>query len=392
MEAGSGTRGAIDATKILHRGPLSPALMGRMRVLSALSGVLSLFVSQPISTIHPSSAVELVADFEVSRTLVGDWEPPAAVVVVYTDGWDDTLATILDKASSRVPVLMFLEKGMTAEAADDAVDAFDLAHAGRVVTTDVHVDSVWARDYAPLQVWEHGAGLVWLDAPYDDDRPLDDEVPASLAKWAKTEIEGTVFSIDGGAVASNGDRFCVATIEYFLENEIDWRDEHAINPLLSQIGCQSLVLVPALLQEETKHVDALMQFTAPDVLVVSSYDPDIDPEDAERTDLAAMAVKKAAKRLGRELTIIRVPAPAPRGRDYPSYVNFLRLSDIALVPSFTEVRFSKEMESFDALQRAMPGVELVAIPADEPVDFGGAVHCLTWGMLRAPQVESHRAR
>lgn len=364
-----------------------------MPLLSALTGGVSLFVSQPFSEVRPAAAVELVANLDVARTLVGDWEPPQAVVMVYTDGWHRTLAKMLDAVSARVPVWMLLEHGTSADSADHALRGFDLAHPGRVVATDVWVDSVWARDYGPLQVREQDAGLIWLDSPYDDERPLDDDVPSHLERWAATEIERIVYSLDGGAIASNGDRLCVSTIEYFLDNDIDWRDEDELDPLLSQIGCQTMVLVPALVGEETRHVDVFLQFVEPDVVVVSSYDRERDPDDAARTDAAAMAVQKAAQRLGKELTVVRVPAPSPRGRDYPTYVNFLRLSDVALVPSYAEGG-ALETAAFDALQDAMPGVELLAIPADEPVDFGGAVHCLTWGLQRDPEPEaakSHRA-
>lgn len=356
-----------------------------MRVLSALTGGVSLFVSQPLSEVRPAAAIELVADLEVARTLVGDWEPPQAVVMVYTDGWHRTLSSMLAAVSARVPVWMLLEDGTSAYSADLALQTFDLAHPARVVSTEVRVDSVWARDYAPLQVREQDAGLIWLDSPYDDERPLDDDVPSHLERWAATEIERMVYSIDGGAIASNGDRLCVSTLEYFLENDIDWRNQDELDPLLSQIGCQTMVLVPALVGEETRHVDVFLQFVEPDVVVISSYDRERDPDDAARTDVAAAAVLKAARRMGKELTVVRVPAPSPRGRDYPTYVNFLRLSDVALVPSYAEVGFALEMEAYDALQEAMPGVELLAIPADEPVDFGGAVHCLTWGLQRDPE-------
>lgn len=378
------------APSILSQGSNLP-----MRMLSAVTGGASLFVSQPLAEVHPVRPVELVAALPVARTMVGDWEPPHAVVMVYTDGWDDTLASMLEAISGRIPVLMLLEQGLSIERAADALDRFGLAQGGRIVTTELTVDSVWARDYAPLQVWEPDVGLIWLDAPYDSERPLDDDLPLHLTRWSPTPTEGLAHSIDGGAVASSGDRLCVSTVEYFLDNEIDWNDQDELDPLLLQLGCERMVLVPALIAEETKHIDVFMQFVEPEVVAIASYDPSSDPEDAERMDAAATAVREAADHMGKSLTVVRIPSPSPRGRDYPSYTNFLRLSDVALVPSYSNVRFSPEEDVYARLQAVMPGVELIAIPADVPVDYGGAVHCLTWGLQRAvapraPQVARRR--
>lgn len=355
-----------------------------MRVLSTLAGGLSLlFAKQPVETADGPPSYEVVAPKAPKRTLVGDWEPPQALLLVYSDGWPEALLPMLETVSARMPVVMLVEDGVSPEEAAAAVDGWDLPHRERILPTGLVVDSVWARDYAPLQTWDEKGRLVWLDAPYDDERPSDDGIPEYLAKRTRRTLEPILYSIDGGSVASSGDQLCVSTIEYFDRNEIDWRDEMETLPIMRQLGCATMVLVRALVDEETKHVDAFLQFVSPGVVVISSYDPRRFPEDAARTDAAAVAVASAAEKMGKSLEIVRVPAPSPEGRDYPSYVNFLQLGDVALVPSYGTAPRQLQEAAMRALAFAMPDVALVPIPSDAPVSYGGAVHCLTWGMLRS---------
>lgn len=331
----------------------------------------------------PQAPVELELPEASPRTLVGDWEPPQAVVVAFTDGWPKTTASLLASLSRHVPVLVLLEDGQRQALVDAVIAGLRLPHADRIVSTALRVDSTWTRDYAPLQVWDRERGLVWLDSPYDDLRPLDDAVPLHLGRWAGIPLEEMVHSIDGGAIASNGDGLCVSTLEYFDHADIDWQDPRETRPLMAQIGCLRLVLVHALVHEPTRHIDTFMQFVEPTVLVAAAYDPDRDPVDAVRVDEAVTAVRRAASAMGIRLRVVRVPAPSPRGRTYPTYTNFLRLADAVLVPSYAEVVApEEERAALDGLARAMPAIPLVPVPADVPNAFGGSIHCLTWGLLR----------
>jgi len=356
-------------------------------LLGLLSGLLPLYVTpkQPreyLESVHPK-AVHLKATRTPDRTLVGDWELPQAVVVVFTQDWPETLGRLVEVVSSQMPVFLLLENGQSIASAQSHLDRLKLSRLDRVFATSTVVDSVWARDYAPLQAWGRD-GLVWLDSQYTDNRPLDDAVPEQLARWTKTPLEPLPYTLDGGAVASNGEQFCVATLDYFAASGIDWHDSATTTALLAQIGCHSLVLTPALSEEETKHADAFLQFISPSVVAISSYDPATDPVDAARMDVAAQAVEAAASAASRPLRVVRVPALSPEGSEYPSYTNFLALGPVALVPSYGDTPRERERAAFDVLSQAMEGVELVAVPADSPSDYGGAVHCLTWGLLHRP--------
>jgi agmatine deiminase len=242
------------------------------------------------------------------------------------------------------------------------------------------VDSAWARDYGPLQVRTPDRGVIWLDAPYTESRPKDDVIPAKLAARLPARTESLGWAIDGGAIASNGEGLCVMTHEYAQGIDLAFGDDPTTIEVLDIVGCPHFVLVPALSQEETKHVDLFLQFIEPDVVVVGEFDRDEAPEDALRMDIAIDGLIRGANRGGLDLVIVRVPTPAPEGNIYRSYVNFFRTADLLLVPRYLEVPDLLERAAYDVLDEVMPGLDLVPIPSDDIVEYGGALHCTTLGL------------
>lgn len=316
------------------------------------------------------------------RTLVGDWESPSTVVLVYGDEWMDTYQALVEHLSGVVDVAVLVEEGQSREPVEAGLEALDPSRRAHVWMPDYEVDSSWPRDYAPLQVRAADGTLSWLDALYTTERPRDDELPAQLADWYGTAVEGLEQSIDGGAVASNGQGLCVVTDEYLELADIDASDEPLLQGIMMRLGCEALVEVPALAHEDTKHVDMIMQFLSPQLVVVARFDPVRAPEDAARADRAARALAGAAEAMGVPLQVERIDSPAPRAGQYPSYVNFLQIEGYALVPSYDSVDDSLERRALERLAQLMPQRTVVTVPADDVLPHGGSIHCLTWGMVR----------
>ncbi|MCA9650691.1 MAG: agmatine deiminase family protein [Myxococcales bacterium] len=316
------------------------------------------------------------------RTLVGDWESPSAVVLVYGDEWMDTYELLLDQLTEVVDVTVLVEEGQSLDVVEAGIDALDDAHRARVWTPGHEVDSSWPRDYGPLQTREADGAIAWLDALYSAERPKDDDLPIHLAEWYGAGVEPFEFSIDGGAVASNGAGLCVTTDEYLALADIDAEDEPLVQVMMDRLGCEGLVMVPALAYEDTKHVDLVMQFLSPELVVVARFDPERAPDDAVRANRAARALAAAAEAMGMPLRIERIDSPPPQARQYPSYLNFLQVEGYLLVPSYDMVDESIEQRAMKRLAELVPDRTVVPIPSDDVLPHGGAVHCLTWGMMR----------
>lgn len=311
------------------------------------------------------------------RRLRGDWEPADAYMVVYTDSWDDAFDVVVDALARRGLVFVLREEGQPGSAVRDRLTRLDEKVRETVWDTGIEVDSTWVRDYGPLLVRHPKKGVQWVDAPYTDTRQRDEDSMVALADLVGVTMTEFPYEFDGGALASNGDGLCVSTIEFFESADIDPEDGPTMRRFMRGSGCPQLVLVPALLHEETKHVDLFLQFVEPTVAVLASYDVALAPHDAARMDAVEEGLRKATKTFGIELEIVRVPSPAPDGIEYPSYVNFFRAADVVLVPAFASVSDRAEQAASRALMQAMPAVDFVWVPGEEILRLGGGIHCVT---------------
>jgi agmatine/peptidylarginine deiminase len=313
------------------------------------------------------------------RRLRGDWEPSDLLVFSFTGHWPQALADLIASSQADLQVRVLVDR----ETPDDIVlgwveehalmdDRFDL------VWTDI--DTPWIRDYGPIETVDPSGTPIWLDAEYDVSRPGDDGVPRALAGLFDVVLEPLNVDLDGGALVSNGEGLCISTFDYFVDHGIDAEEVEVRNPLMAALGCQSLVLVPALIDEETKHADMFAQFLSAHVVAVAEIDPLESEMDAERMDVAAHAISEAARTAGTELQVVRVPLPRLGPGEYRTYLNGLRLRGRFLAPSYEDVSKDVEAEAYLRLSRAMPHIQVVPIAADEMIRLAGALHCVSLGL------------
>ena len=325
----------------------------------------------------PEEPVTLRSNTPPLRRLRGDWEAPDVVMVAFTWSWPKSLPSLVRTVARSADVIMVVEKGSGRKAARQWVNRMGLGDSVELVS--FQVDTPWVRDYGPMQTQLADGSWHWLDGNYDG-RPLDDEAPGKLASHLGLDIERFEFPIDGGALVSNGLGLCVSTLDYFRENDIDYTHVENNERMLQQLGCRTMMLVPALLDEETKHADVMIQFLDPKLALVASVDPEESPEDAQRMDLVAARLKEEAARQGVELTIARIPTPITINGEYISYVNGLRLRDAFLVPQYNRRSLPTDRLALALIAEALPGVAIVPVPARQLVELGGVLHCAALGL------------
>jgi agmatine/peptidylarginine deiminase len=331
----------------------------------------------------PTAAVVFAQPRE-GRMLRGDFEVPNRVLVVYTGSWPDATEQIATQVlESGTPLSMLLEVDSSRSKLTRLLGRLSREHEGRVEVLDAVVDTPWVRDWGPLQL-RQGERSLWLDADYDDaERIADDDAPRWLAQRHDVALAELPFALDGGAFVSNGAGLCVLTFEYVEAQGISW-DDGDLGGLLDQLGCRATALVPTLVAEQTKHADMIAQFVAPTRLMLAQIVDGMGgrSEDAQRLDAAQLGIRTAARALGLELEVVRVPTPPSKRWQNPrSYINGLRLADRYLMPSYPELGEAWEAGARAAVQLAMGETPVVPIDTSEMIAIGGSIHCASLGLF-----------
>jgi agmatine/peptidylarginine deiminase len=75
-----------------------------------------------------------------------------------------------------------------------------------------------------------------------------------------------------------------------------------------------------------------------------------------------------------------VPVPYFGDGKYRTYVNGLALGTEFVAPSYADVPKEIESRAYRVLSTAMPGTNVVAVPADDMIALFGSVHCISLGL------------
>jgi agmatine/peptidylarginine deiminase len=321
--------------------------------------------------------------------LRGDYEVPDAVVVGLADSFPETLEPLVAAVAAHGPVYLVAQRGAGRRRVERWVARQPSRVRESIVVVEHRADSPWVRDYGPLQLRGADGSSAWLDGTYPE-RPIDDAFPDRLGRRLGVPVTSIPWSLDGGAVASNGEGLCVSTRAYFEAHGIPAAGAVLREQVLPAIGCRSLVLVDALPDDATHHVDLFVQFLARDVVAVARIDPLEDPEVAAVLDRAANSIVRAAAKAGTRVRLVRPAMGLELDGSYRSYLNGLRLGGAFLMPTYERTSTPAEQDARRVLEAALPGLDVVRIPAAEMIDLGGAIHCVTLGVFVAERGRTAR--
>ena len=310
----------------------------------------------------PGDVTALPGEFDsVSELLVG-W---------HADAWSylPVYATLVREASKRSRVVVLL-----AEQDEEDFVRFHLAAAGAdmgaVDLVYAPLDSVWIRDYGPLVVRTHSRRPRAIDLPYD--RSDDDRVPGVLAARSGWAVSNPPIQMDGGHLQSDGTGRCIASDDLiWLNGELGISEGEVRAALRDYLGCRQLYFVPAFVDEATGHLDLMLYVTAPGRVLVGRYRQWQDRENGRRLDETAKILETAG------FEVARIPMPGNQGRRiFRSYTNALAFNDVVFVPVYKRDR-RWERRALRAFRGAFPDRTIIPVEADEVMEMGGAIHCIT---------------
>lgn len=172
--------------------------------------------------------------------------------------------------------------------------------------------------------------------------------------------------MDGGTIEVYEDLGIVSTMVF---EDHDVPQEIILEEIKSKLGLSKLTVVPWDPEEPTGHVDGMARFIDRNTLLVS----DLGYERSSRKYLQPPLVDD-----GYEIIILPSYYVDDRTEGWNStgtYINYLKLSDLILMPSFGH---ELDEPAKRVIQNAFPNHEVVAIRSDDIARKGGVINCVTW--------------
>jgi agmatine deiminase len=350
---------------------------GAPRVEAPPQGSGTRGASRPVADVAPPDPVE--ARGEGAGEVLGmaaEYGPVEQVLL----GWSDdawlylpTYLGLIHGLAAHAPVLLvvdgFEQQFMVAhELARHGVQlgAVEFAHAP--------LDSMWMRDYGPLVVRLRDGTRRIVDAPYG--RVHDDAVPRMMATKLGWEHAALPIELDGGHLQIDGEGRCIVSEDVpYLNVERGQTEEQTLEALREHLGCRQVTLVPPLLLEETGHVDVFLYVTGPGRVLLGRYRPIDDGENHRRLETTARLLRQAG------FEVDRIPMPSNARRTvFRSYTNALATNQAVFVPTYRRDR-RFERAALNGFRRSFPGRAVIAVPADDVIELGGAIHCLAMTLM-----------
>lgn len=252
--------------------------------------------------------------------------------------------------------------------------------AGRVVLHTLPSGDIWLRDTGPLfaQTEDRVIALQFRFNGWGGKYVMPGDAMtsggiASAQNAARCEQD---FVLEGGAIDLDGAGRLLTTRECLLNPNRNpgWTHERAENALRGALSVHEIIwLGDGLVNDHTDgHVDNLARFIGPGRVLCQSPSGADDPN-ADRLAAIDADLRDAG------LDVVTVPSPGlivnEDGTPMPaSHMNFLISNGHVFLPVY-EDRYAPE--TIAGLKRALPGYEIIALPARNILSGGGAFHCMT---------------
>ena len=236
------------------------------------------------------------------------------------------------------------------------------------------IPDIWIRDFAPLCA--RGSFVRFRYDPPDAPKAASRGVAhsfAALLALRRIAMRRETLAFDGGNLVHNGAGVALATRTLVARN----RGRRAAERMRETLGLRRLVLVPSEPGDRSGHVDGMLRFAGPDLLLVNGY--------------ARLAGGRAFQQrldaiLDRRLPgVIRVTLPHrwsasqldgawdARG----NYANFLMTAQRLYVPVYDVPEDQEAERVFESL---FPG-RVSYVPAAPIARYGGSLNCISWNYV-----------
>jgi len=319
--------------------------------------------------VRPLDHVSLPADFQKHKTLliaggVLSRKCPGVLpsVVAAVSGRLDVVVLVANKDDRRRVEAELTEAKLPADA---------------VRFLKVPVDTMWVRDYGPIFVKDAEGRSLAVDTEYQiSRRPSDNAIPPPVAKYFNTRLDTAELLLEGGNLLSNGRGLCLTTttINRNIARGLDAAD--VVRLLRKHFGSVQTAFLEPLDGEHSGHVDVFACFTAPDTVVVGSYEKDADPRNAAILDRNAQRLSRLVTPHGK-LRVVRIPMGNNEDGRFRTYTNGIFANGIFLLPRYEKSSTVADRRAAATFSRLLPTSKIVRIDCEQLIQHDGALRCIS---------------
>ncbi|MGW1765707.1 agmatine deiminase family protein [Streptomyces sp. NPDC002073] len=272
----------------------------------------------------------------------------------------------------------------------DQVNAAQKACGSQVEVIPLAVDDLWARDTVPVFVEEAG-DVIGVDFNFNgwgnkQQHTNDGKVGRNLLSTYRVPRVQAPLVAEGGSFETDGEGTLLITESSIVnDNRNRGKSRDAIEAELKRLlGVDKVIWLAGVRGEDITdaHVDSLVRFTAPGVILLDRAYPGTPADSWSRSsDQAKSVLDQATDARGRRFEVIDLPQPDPygitgRGDDFLStYANFYVANDSVFMPRFGDRKADDRARGI--LQEHFPKRDIVPVKIDTIATGGGGIHCAT---------------
>ncbi|PVD01652.1 peptidyl-arginine deiminase [Streptomyces sp. CS090A] len=272
----------------------------------------------------------------------------------------------------------------------DQQKAAQRACGSQVEVIPLAVDDMWARDTVPVFV-EEGGEVIGVDFNFNgwgdkQEHTNDARVGRTLlTKYGIPRVEAPLVA-EGGSFETDGEGTLLITESSIVNENRNpnlGRDDIEAD-LIETLGVDKVVWLKGVRGQDITdaHVDSLVRFTAPGVVLLDQAFPGTPPDSWSRAaDQAREVLSKVTDARGRRFEVIDLPQPdldriTGEGDDFVStYANFYVANDSVFMPRFGDRKADDRARGI--LQEQFPDRDIVPVVIDTVASGGGGIHCAT---------------
>jgi agmatine deiminase len=313
---------------------------------------------------------------------------PASTSVWKSDlpGVRDDVAAIAKAIAKFEPVIVLARSDQV----DNAEKVLDINRTTNIEVVPLPVDDLWARDTLPVFIESNGS-VIGVDFHFNgwgnkQIHKNDQWVAAKvLEKYEITCVSSPLVG-EGGALETDGEGTLLVTESSLVNknrNPGKTRDQIE-QELKDTLGVTKVIWFKGVKGEDITdaHVDAIVRFTSPGVVVINRPHPDTPPNIwSKASDEALEILQSETDAKGRNFTIVELPEPnvtkiSGTGDEFlSSYVNYYVANGAVILPQFNDKEADDKAK--EILQKLYPTRKMVQVEIDTLASGGGGIHCST---------------
>ncbi|MGP3683473.1 agmatine deiminase family protein [Streptomyces sp. IBSNAI002] len=349
-----------------------------------------------------SASARPVARTDADRRLGAEWESHARTFMSWpalASVWEQDLPYVREDIA-RVARAIAEYEYVVVMARPDQQAAAQRACGSQVEVIPLAVDDLWARDTVPVFVEQSGKA-VGVDFNFNgwgnkQEHGNDALVGRTLLpKYAIPRVQAPLVS-EGGSFETDGEGTLLITESSIVNgnrNPGKSRDQIEAE-LKTLLGVEKVIWLAGVRGEDITdaHVDSLVRFTAPGVILLDRAFPGTPADSWSRSsDQAKSVLSKATDARGRGFEVIDLPQPDPDritgySDDFLStYANFYIANDSVFMPQFGDKKGDDRARGI--LQEHFPKRDIVPVKIDTIATGGGGIHCATHDQPGTPAAE-----